>query len=47
MAEENFVVKKIVCEKLCEKDTYVCVSEGKKCSFSENLACFAFLLPPF
>ena len=25
----------------------VCVSGGKNVRFSENLACFAFLLPPF
>ena len=26
---------------------YVCVSGGKKCSFSENLACLVFLKNPF
>ena len=27
--------------------TYVSVSEGKICLFSEDLACFVFLLPAF
>ena len=43
--------KKIRHAKFSEKQTfltpwyhkYMCVSGGKKCSFSENLACFVFL----
>ena len=30
-----------------DRHKYLCVSRGKKCSFSENLACYIFLLPPF
>ena len=30
-----------------QKQTYVCVSGGKKFSFWENLACFVFLWSPF
>ena len=26
--------------------TYLCVSQGAKCSFFGNLACFVFLFPP-
>ena len=32
---------------LTDTYTYVCVSRGEKCSFSENLACFVFLKHPF
>ena len=31
---------------LCLSATYVCVSGGEKCLFSENSTCFVFLLPP-
>ena len=30
-----------------DSQTYVCVSEGKKCLFLENLACFVFLKHAF
>ena len=44
--------KKAKHAKFSEKRTfftprYAHVSGGKKCSFSQNLACFTFLLPPF
>ena len=31
----------------CYVEASVCVPRGKKCSFSENLACFVFLKHPF
>ena len=40
----SFLRTHILCCLLDLRSTFVCVSEGKKCSFfSENLACFVFL----
>ena len=44
---QNGFYKKIKHAKFSDKRTYVCVSGGKKCSFSKNLACFIFLEHPF